>query len=75
MRLLHGWALHQPLLVAYAIELSTYPELAERLQVRAVPHFLLRAGMDEETFSGAVPEPVLLARVANAGTLSGDDRP
>ncbi len=67
MRLLHAWALEQPLLTAEAVELSTYPELADLLRVRAVPHFIVQSFHGQQSFGGAVPEPVLLARIAAAG--------
>lgn len=63
MRLLHAWALEQPLLRALAVELSTFPELADRFQVKAAPHFTVRTAHGEQVFSGATPEPVLLARI------------
>ena len=50
-------------MTADAVELSQFPELAERFHVEAVPWVFLRSLGQEATLAGALPEPMLLGRL------------
>ncbi len=50
-------------MTADAVELSQFPELADRFQVGAVPTVLMRSPSREATLAGALPEPMLLGRL------------
>ncbi len=63
MRLCQAWALASDRLAADAVELSLFPELADRLHVKAVPTVIMRADHGEATLAGALPEEFLLARL------------
>ena len=68
MRLLQSWALFSPRLQADAVELGQFPELADRFEVQAVPTVLLRSSRGSLRLAGALPEPLLLARIAQLGS-------
>ncbi len=50
-------------MTADAIELAQFPELADRFKVAGVPTVILRSGARRATLAGALPEPLLLARL------------
>ena len=73
MRLCQSWALFSERLKADAVELSLFPELADRFRVTAVPTVLLRGPRGDATLAGPLPEPVLLARIARLAAGDPED--
>ncbi len=63
MRLSHAWALASSKLTVDAVELAQFPELSDRFHVNAVPTVIMRSGDRRATLAGALPEPMLLARL------------
>ena len=63
MRLCQAWALASDRLTADAVELSLFPELSDRMRVKAVPTVIMLGGQEEATLAGALPEEFLLARL------------
>jgi thioredoxin-related protein len=59
-RLAYRFAISSPRITASSIEASSFPELADKYRVRAVPHTVLN---DSEILVGAVPESALLKSI------------
>lgn len=68
-RLAFRFAMASERVTADAIEAQSFPELARKYHVRAVPHSVVN---EKEPLVGAVPEGHLVEAVRKATTTTGD---
>jgi predicted DsbA family dithiol-disulfide isomerase len=71
-RLAYRFATASPRISAANVEAQSFPELARKYGVRAVPHSVLN---ETEAVVGAVPEAALLEALRNLGGSGGATRP
>ncbi len=65
-RLAHQLAIESPLVTADVIEVSEFPDIAQRYQVFGVPKTIMN---ERVSFEGAVPEPEFLKRMQEAAGM------
>lgn len=65
MRLAHQAAIENPLITADAIEISEFPHLAQKYNVRGVPKTVVN---EEESIEGPGSESAFLGRIAEAAS-------
>ena len=65
-RLAHQLAIERPLVTADVIEVSEFPDIAQRYQVFGVPKTIMN---ERVSLEGAVPEPAFLERMQEAARM------
>ena len=65
-RLAHQLAIERPLVTADVIEVSEFPDIAQRYQVFGVPKTIMN---ERVSLEGAVPEPEFLERMQEAAGM------
>ena len=65
-RLAHQLAIERPLVTADVIEVSEFPDIAQRYQVFGVPKTIMN---ERVSLEGAVPEPAFLERMQEAAGM------
>jgi len=65
-RLAYQFAIHSPQIIVDVVEVSEFPDMIQKYQVRAVPKTVIN---DRVAFDGALPEPLFLQKFLEAVKL------